>query len=68
MIESLLAEKTQVDGLFAIARALHAVADAITDQTNRIAAVNQQIAETQASDTAIQQEWLRIHQEKANQA
>lgn len=63
--ESILAEKTTVDGLFAIARALHCVSDSIRDQTNRVTAVNQQIAVTQASDTAIQQEWLRIHLEKA---
>lgn len=53
------------DGLFAIAKGLFEIAGAINDQTNRIVAVNQQIADSQKNDTEIQSEWLKIHKDKA---
>ena len=63
--ESIRAEKTTVDGLFAIARALHCVSDSIRDQTTRIVAVNQQMADAQMADTKVQAELLQMHKEKA---
>lgn len=66
--ESFLAQKTQPDGLFAIATALNAIASAITDQTNRMAAVSQQIANNNSRHTDIQATLLKMHKEKASQS